>query len=245
MDITIKCLPIHSDTNSLSRTFLKSIVLFVMVFDHVAIGFIPPDTVIHQFCRFIGRVGIPIMTFLLVEGYLHTKNIKKYFYRLFVCATVSQIPYSLFFHSAIFDATPNFIFSLLLSLCALVIINSQQIGNNFKFVLIILLVEIAFFCHASFMAVILTICFFIFRSDNAVKWTVYFIVSAIYAVVCYISTPHEFYRFGFVLTPFILIHYCGLRESTSKFTQNFFYIFYPFHLIFLYLAQISKIVFQF
>ena len=72
---------------------LKIIACILMAIDHVgAIMF--PDIDLY---RIIGRLSFPIFAFLLTEGYVHTRNLKKYFIRLFIFAIIPQIPYSLAF----------------------------------------------------------------------------------------------------------------------------------------------------
>ena len=66
---------------------LKIIASITMAFDHVGI-FLDMyvgqqvGTLITAF-RIIGRLAFPIFAFLIVEGALHTKNLKKYLYRGF------------------------------------------------------------------------------------------------------------------------------------------------------------------
>lgn len=89
----------------LSGSALKWIALVTMFIDHIGAVIIPTLyssgignmyfdwQLLYQISRTIGRVSFPIFCFLLVEGYIHTSNKRKYLLRMFIFALVSEIFY--------------------------------------------------------------------------------------------------------------------------------------------------------
>jgi hypothetical protein len=80
---------------SLTGTQLKYIALFTMTLDHIGVILFTPGHFDYQILRAIGRIAFPIFAFVLVEGFLHTSNYKKYFIRMFLFALLSEIPFDL------------------------------------------------------------------------------------------------------------------------------------------------------
>ncbi|MBP5555374.1 MAG: hypothetical protein J6X94_10965 [Lachnospiraceae bacterium] len=73
--------------------------------------------------RAIGRIAFPIFCFLLVEGFLHTRNVKKYLVRLFIFAFISDVPFDLAFFAKIGLNHQNVFFTLFLGVSALACID--------------------------------------------------------------------------------------------------------------------------
>lgn len=103
---------------SFSGTALKTIACITMLVDHIGAscieaGILTPgldsgtlsrDTLsayplyrLDRVLRFTGRLAFPIFCFLLVEGFVHTRDVKKYVRRLFLFALISEVPFDLAF----------------------------------------------------------------------------------------------------------------------------------------------------
>ena len=112
----------------MSGTALKWIAVISMLIDHTAEVLMnhnaaltePIWAQIYVLMRGIGRIAFPIYAFLLVEGFLHTRDVKKYLTRMFLFAVVSEIPFDLaVFHTPFYWGYQNVFFSLFLGLLAL------------------------------------------------------------------------------------------------------------------------------
>lgn len=105
--------------NGLSGTTLKSIAMLLMIVDHAALIFFA-GTIWYLPGRILGRISFPIFCFLLVEGYCHTRSIRRYAGRLFLFALISEIPFDYaFFGQIVYMGYQNVFFTLFLGLAAL------------------------------------------------------------------------------------------------------------------------------
>ena len=74
-----------------SSFILKLIAIFSMTVDHLGVivkSFYPDLDVFYTVCRYIGRLALPLFCFMILEGVIHTKDIKKYLLRLGVMTLV-------------------------------------------------------------------------------------------------------------------------------------------------------------
>ena len=110
---------------------LKWIAVITMLVDHVGFslyaawirsGHRPTQTMrlVYRCMRVVGRMAFPIFCFLLVEGYLHTRDKKKYALRLLLFGLISEVPFDMaFWATRVTWKYQNVYFTLLLGLLAI------------------------------------------------------------------------------------------------------------------------------
>ena len=122
---------------SLSGTALKRIACLSMLVDHLGASLlenglfrcsaIDPRLVgLDQLLRLVGRLAFPIYCFLLVEGFLHTHDLKKYALRMLGFALISEWPFDWAFFSGVYWGHQNVYFTLLLGLLAMKALDTYQ-----------------------------------------------------------------------------------------------------------------------
>lgn len=68
---------------------MQALAMFTMLIDHIGIVFFS-DSIIW---RVLGRIAFPLYAWGIVQGYLHTRSLKRYMSRLTVVAIAAQVPY--------------------------------------------------------------------------------------------------------------------------------------------------------
>lgn len=231
---------------------LHILAMGFMLCDHLW-GTIVPG---NDWLTCIGRIAFPIYAFLLVEGYFHTKNLKKYVSRLLIFAVLSEIPFNLAMGSRVFyPIHQNVLWSFLIALW-LIHLNekARKSGKLRKRILtggltvilgyVLGLVTMVDFYHAGILMVLV---FYFFRGR---KWWC-FLGQIVF--LWYINTEllggygyefqlwgqtHFFQRQGFAMLGLIPIWlYRGKQGYHNKFIQYGCYAFYPLHLLILGLAK--------
>ena len=86
-----------------------------MLCDHISISLFGKFT----WLNYIGRIAFPIFAYQSVQGYIHTKNKKKHFIKLFIFALISQLPFVLFLSTYKGDFALNIFFTFSLGLLTL------------------------------------------------------------------------------------------------------------------------------
>lgn len=226
-----------------SGSTLKIIAIISMFIDHFTKIFITSNNVfvsqlfsketiniLYFLGRFvIGRLAFPLFCFLLVEGFKHTSNRKRYLLGLGIFALASEIPFDLFNNNQLFYlGSNNVFFTLFLGLATLILIDRYKKKNLIKGLIIVSSIIIAAITNIDYGAFGIILIILIFLANNRFK---YLLLSGSSIFILNLF-QYSFAYFSF----FIMGLYNGKRGLNIKYA---FYIFYPLHLIILYLLRIT------
>ncbi len=186
--------------------------------------------VVYNIMRMVGRIAFPIYCFLLVQGFTYTKNRMKYAARMIIFAVISEIPFDLLFRSTPLEfGYQNVFFTLFLGLLAMIGINwveenRETINALFRILLTFAIIAgcmaMASNMHTDYAAIgiLCIIVLYLFRKSKR-----YQILAGCAVFIWELTAPLAFIPIGF---------YNGKRGWNLKY---FFYLFYPVHLLLLYL----------
>lgn len=199
---------------------LKCIAIVSMALDHTGAVLYPSQI----WLRCLGRIAFPIFCFLIVEGFFHTHDVRRYMGRLGVFALISEIPYNLAFRGVPLEyAHQNVFFTLLIGIGMVVLLERNR-ERPVKAVILLLAMWLAVLIRSdyNFRGVLLIFVFYIFHESRWLAVTAGGFWNFLYQGVIQ--------KYG-VLSVLPLALYNGERGRKMKY---FFYIFYPAHLLLLY-----------
>jgi len=196
---------------------------------------------VHQTMRLIGRIAFPIFCFLIYEGSKHTTNMRKYLLRLAICAVVSEIPFNLVLSlyntgeaTLLYPQTQNTVFTMLISLTMLFLMQKVEASEvsvaasikqfMLQFAIVIAACMLALFLRTdySYIGPLLCAIFYYCKNNKFLQ----------IALGCMVLLPINVAH----LFAFVPIFLYNETIFPSKKFKLFFYVFYPAHLLILFLV---------
>lgn len=219
----------------LSGSALKVIAMISMVIDHIALYLMEHGTVLYETMRCVGRITFPVFAFLIAEGFIHTRSRYRYFFTLLGFAVISEIPWYLLNGA---DGTHNVMFTLALGVATLMVLeNLLKRSLVLGFLWTLGMAGLAFWLGVDYewrgILIIVIFYLFHFQTNNNIHKT----NNIFRLIICSIIIVH----YGLICTIFATItislynnHRGFINKNIWKYT---FYIFYPLHLIIIFVYQ--------
>lgn len=203
---------------------LKWLAIIFMVTDHL--GFIYEI----DFLRYIGRLAFPLFAYVLVYNYLfHTSDKKKYIIRLFLFALISQ-PFYLFVFNGL-----NIFFTLGVGLSILYLYENLKLDKGalilFSVIFFSMLIPISWFLDYKIFGILMILAYYYYlRFEKGF----YLVVLSIYSIN-FLWNPYLATIGLFSL--YIIFLMKDFHIKIRRMNKWFFYIFYPLHLVILYILK--------
>jgi len=230
---------------NLSSAFLHIFAMAVMLLDHTyAIGLANA-----HWMTCVGRLAFPIFSFMLVEGYFHTRSLRRYAKRLLIAAVASEIPFNLVAGGSwLYPFHQNVMWTLLMSLGAIHLNELVRRQGNIilQILTAALTVVVSFFVGTILMVdyfgvgILMVLLFYFLRGDGWLRRLGQ--LAGMYYLNCVmlggyvmqftlLGASVSFPRQGLAMLALIPIWlYRGRQGYRAKWLQRLYYAFYPLHL---------------
>lgn len=233
----------------LTSFHLHIMAMTFMLCDHIWVSVVSGN----DWLTCIGRIAFPIFAFMTVEGYFHTKDLKKYAKRLLFFAAVSEIPFNLVSGGALFNPMhQNVLFTFLIGI-GMIWLNEKykekKIAVRFLVgagtVVLGFLLGLLTFCDYHYAGVLTVLIFYFFRGRKlwnfigqaVCLWYLNFeMLGGFNYVIEAFGTEILLPRQGLAILALIPIWlYKGKQGFYNKTVKAVYYWFYPAHLFALWL----------
>lgn len=237
----------------LNRDVIKYIAMVTMLLNHIGTIFMEQGTFWSELCKDIGYFTAITMCYFLVEGYGYTRSKKRYALRLLIFAGVSQLPYCLAFSTGrkLEWQGGNMICNLLICF-VLIHIYRTWAPSQKKTAVICLLFLLSVNCDWSILAPFFVMLFMWAGNDRERLCRAYRYALISFAAFEFLNqmeivpiSTALLRTCGALVGPAcsafcILFLYNGRRANRGrKFSQWFFYLFYPLHLLLLGIVRLQ------
>ena len=225
-----------------SGSALKVLAVLSMLIDHVGCHLVdrniillqlgPHKLLLYRLMRDLGRFAFPIFCFLLIEGFLHTRNKVRYGISLASLAVISEIPYNLEHTGTLFYEEQNVFFTLTLGYLGLCAIERFCKKPWICLFCILGLAIISIHLNADYKisGFAFIMLFYALRNNELLRIFIALLLN----------------NFRFVIVAFLPISLYNGKRGFIKgvFLKYLFYFIYPAHIFVIYLIKANTIGFQ-
>ena len=217
----------------MSISLIKIIACVSMLVDHIALLLVDKGATAYIFMRTVGRLAFPLFAFALVEGFFHTSDLKKYFFRLGIFAVVAEASYDFAVYGFNRQSVEGLEIgvTLLMGLAAVAMyhhvmtkyITQPFVSNMFAGLVIILFCVAAESLKVAYgmYGILLIMCMYLFRGKKIVLSVALLLLPVLF------STEWQVFS---VFSMIFIIMYNGEKGKNIKYL---FYTFYTCHLVLL------------
>ena len=223
----------------LSQEWLKIIACATMLIDHIGAALFPQ----YMGLRYIGRIAFPIYCFLLAEGVHFTKDPRKYGSRLAVGAVLSELPFDLAVFGSLTLDHQSVMLTLLIAFCMAMCM--KRTGDLLlKVLLVIPFAVLADWLRTDYggMGVVLAAMFVLTRDlpyqrliQTVCMAPILWMMDGSWVDIAGIWLPVEMLAIASMIP--ITLH-SGRKATWRRGVQTVFYLFYPVHLLILYIISL-------
>lgn len=202
---------------------LKLFAASFMVIDHIGVLFFPENMMF----RIIGRLSFPIFAFLIVEGFIYTRDIKKYILRVVTFGIISEIPFNMLISGHIlYREKQNVFFTFAIGLLMLWFLRNNVVPIYTNIIVVMgVLMAVLLRTDYSLYGMALVYFFYMFR-DSKMKYIFFVLVSLLCGGM----------QRAAALAVVLLWFYngkMGPKLAGKRIIKYGFYIFYPLHMLIL------------
>lgn len=239
----------QTSRRGLSSFTLHILAMAFMLCDHLWATMFPA----REWMTCVGRLAFPLFAFMIVEGYFHTSDVRRYMGRMLLFAVLSEVPFDLIYGSAVFyPFHQNVLWTFLIALALIRFLEAvRKKGSRRRFALAVAGAALIGYVVGSvtmvdyFGAGVLTVLvFYLFRGRSWIS----FLGQLLCLAFLHIGLLGSYYyplviggfelkivQQGFALLALIPIWlYRGRQGHHSRAFQYACYGFYPVHLLLLY-----------
>ncbi|MGD9909731.1 MAG: TraX family protein [Candidatus Izemoplasmatales bacterium] len=221
----------------MNSTFLKWIAIITMTIDHIGLYLIDPSVhlLMYNVLRSVGRIAFPLFAFFIAQGFMHTRDLKKYFTRLFVFALAIEFFLFIYFlfTKELYMVVANVFWPLVFGLLAIIFVSTKKPLYIVIGLSLIILADFLGFPYGGYgVATVLVFAFVKPFYKQALYFVLINLLYIDYPLVYLLPNYHLKYDNPiqwFALLALIPIYFYNGKKG--KMNSYFFYIYYPLHLV--------------